>query len=73
MGRPTLAAALIVKDEQDNLPACLDSLREVVDEIVIYDTGSTDDTVGIAERVVPGSCGGTGTVTSPGPATRPWR
>jgi tetratricopeptide (TPR) repeat protein len=50
MGRPTLAAALIVKDEQDNLPACLDSLREVVDEIVIYDTGSTDDTVGIAER-----------------------
>ena len=27
------------------LPACLDSLRDVVDEVVVYDTGSSDDTV----------------------------
>ncbi|MEJ2577742.1 MAG: glycosyltransferase family 2 protein [Kineosporiaceae bacterium] len=50
MRRPTLAAALIVKDEEDNLPGCLASLDGAVDEIVVYDTGSTDATVQIAER-----------------------
>ncbi len=50
MRRVTLAAALIVKDEEDNLPGCLDSLQGLVDEIVVYDTGSTDATVEIAER-----------------------
>jgi hypothetical protein len=44
-----LSAALIVKNEQDCLPACLASLQGVVDEVVVYDTGSTDDTVAIAE------------------------
>ncbi len=46
---PTLAAVLIVKDEQDNLAACLDSLRWA-DEIVVYDTGSRDATREIARR-----------------------
>ena len=50
MRRTVLAAALIVKDEEDNLPGCLESLQGVVDEIVVYDTGSTDATVEIAER-----------------------
>jgi hypothetical protein len=45
---PLLTAALIVKDEQDALPACLASLRGVVDEVVVCDTGSTDATVAIA-------------------------
>src|SRR5207302_9427841 len=39
-----LAAALIVKDEERLLPACLDSLQGFVDEIVVSDTGSTDST-----------------------------
>jgi hypothetical protein len=45
---PFLGACLIVKDEAARLPACLASLRTVVDEIVVYDTGSTDGTPEIA-------------------------
>lgn len=41
---------MIVKNEAKNLPRCLDSVRGVVDEIVIVDTGSTDDTVAVAEK-----------------------
>ena len=44
-----IGAALIVKNEQERLGRCLSSIRDVVDEIVIVDTGSTDDTVAIAE------------------------
>jgi tetratricopeptide (TPR) repeat protein len=43
-----LTAALIVKDEQAHLAACLRSIAPVVDEIVVVDTGSTDRTVKIA-------------------------
>ncbi len=50
MRKVTLAAALIVKDEQANLPGCLESLQGLVDEVVVYDTGSSDDTVEIALR-----------------------
>ncbi|HEY3669808.1 MAG TPA: glycosyltransferase family 2 protein [Acidimicrobiia bacterium] len=45
----SLSAAIIVKDEADRLDACLTSLRGLVDEIVVVDTGSTDHTVAIAE------------------------
>lgn len=45
-----LSACLIVKDEQENLPGCLESLEDLVDEIVVYDTGSTDETVRIARE-----------------------
>jgi GT2 family glycosyltransferase len=45
---PLLSACLIVKDEERFLPDCLDSIRGVVDEIVIHDTGSTDGTVALA-------------------------
>lgn len=55
---PLLAATLIVKNEAENLPVCLESLTGLVDEIVVYDTGSTDDTVAVARafgaRVVEG-------------------
>jgi len=41
---------MIVKNEAECLPRCLDSVRGVVDEMVIVDTGSTDRTVQIAEE-----------------------
>ena len=46
--KPTLAAVLIVKNEADNLKACLASLDGLVDEIVILDSGSQDETPAIA-------------------------
>jgi glycosyltransferase involved in cell wall biosynthesis len=49
--QPTnLSLALIARNEKRCLARCLASVREVVDQIVVVDTGSTDDTVGIAER-----------------------
>ncbi len=41
---------MIVRDEEQFLPACLESVQGVVDEIVVVDTGSQDSTVAIAER-----------------------
>ncbi len=47
---PFISLCMIVKNEADNLPRCLDSVNGIVDEIVIVDTGSTDETTQIAER-----------------------
>ena len=53
----SLSLCMIVKNEERNLPRCLDSVRDLVGEIVIVDTGSTDRTPGIAAeygaKVVP--------------------
>ncbi len=43
-----ITAALIVKNEEKYLPKCLESLKGMVDEVVVVDTGSTDRTVEIA-------------------------
>lgn len=45
-----LALIMIVRDEAGRLAACLESVRHAVDEIVIVDTGSTDDTLSIARQ-----------------------
>ncbi len=47
--RLTISVVLIVKDEEDVLADCLESVRWA-DEIVVYDTGSTDTTRDIARR-----------------------
>jgi len=39
---------MIVRDEAVSLSACLESVRDLVDEMVVVDTGSTDETVEIA-------------------------
>ena len=46
---PTISLCMIVKNEEENLRRCLDSVRDSVDEIIVVDTGSTDRTVEIAE------------------------
>ncbi|MGE5593875.1 MAG: glycosyltransferase [Betaproteobacteria bacterium] len=45
-----ISLCMIVKNEEEFLPGCLDSVKGVVDEIVIVDTGSTDRTVEIARQ-----------------------
>ncbi len=43
-----LALSMIVRNAAERLPACLESVRGVVDEMVIADTGSNDETVATA-------------------------
>jgi len=45
---PLVSACLIAKDEEGTLPGCLASIDGFVDEIVLYDTGSTDKTREVA-------------------------
>lgn len=49
--RATIALCLIVKDEEKNIARCIKSVKNIVDEIVVVDTGSTDDTVNIADEL----------------------
>lgn len=41
---------MIVKNEAENIRTCLDSIKSLVDEIIVVDTGSDDNTVSIAEE-----------------------
>lgn len=45
----SLSLCMIVKNEEDNLKRCLESVKDIVDEMIIVDTGSTDSTEQIAE------------------------
>jgi len=44
-----LSAVIITYNEEANIGRCLDSLREVADEIIVMDAWSTDKTVDIAK------------------------
>lgn len=44
-----ISACVIVKNEAENLPAWLHCMQQVADEMIVVDTGSTDDTVAIAK------------------------
>lgn len=50
MARPLLSLCMIAKNEAHNLPRCLGSVADAVDELIIVDTGSRDQTVAIAEQ-----------------------
>ncbi len=47
---PRISLCMIVRNEARLLPDCLASARGVWDELVVVDTGSTDESVQIAER-----------------------
>ncbi|WP_106767811.1 glycosyltransferase family 2 protein [Paenibacillus faecalis] len=44
----TISLCMIVRNEESSLQRCLDSIKGLVDELVIVDTGSTDNTKAIA-------------------------
>lgn len=44
-----ISLCMIVKNEEASLPRCLGSVKNVVDEMVVLDTGSTDRTVEVAQ------------------------
>jgi len=51
MDKPNFSIVMIAKNEANTLPRCMESLKEFRErggEIVLVDTGSTDDTVSIA-------------------------
>lgn len=48
---PTLSLAMIVKDEAETLGHCLASVRDLVDQIVVLDTGSGDGTPDLARAL----------------------
>lgn len=46
----TISLCMIVKNEEKVLARCLNSVKDIVDEIIIVDTGSTDKTKEIARN-----------------------
>ena len=46
----SISLCMIVRNEEEVLARCLDCVKEIVDEIIIVDTGSTDNTKEIAGR-----------------------
>lgn len=46
----TFSCCMIVKNESKVLARCLDSIADLMDEIIIVDTGSTDNTKAIAAK-----------------------
>jgi glycosyltransferase involved in cell wall biosynthesis len=45
----TISLCMIVKDEEQTIARCLQSVSGVIDEIIVVDTGSTDQTCSIAQ------------------------
>ena len=50
MTQPRISLAMIVRNEGPRLAHCLESVKNGVDEIIIVDTGSSDDTLLIAKQ-----------------------
>lgn len=54
MSKPTFCLAMIVKDEEQDIERCLDSVAPYIDYWVISDTGSTDNTIEKIKEVMDG-------------------
>jgi glycosyltransferase involved in cell wall biosynthesis len=50
----TICLNMIVKNESKNLPACLESIKDVVDYYIINDNGSTDGTPEMIKEIMDG-------------------
>jgi tetratricopeptide (TPR) repeat protein len=46
-----LSLCMIVKNEEKELPLCVNSVKPVLDEIIIVDTGSSDNTKDVARQL----------------------
>ena len=46
-----ISTCLIVKNEELNIKRCIDSYSKIADEMIVVDTGSTDNTVKIASNL----------------------
>ena len=44
-----ISLCMIVKNEENVIDRCLNCVKDVVDEMIIVDTGSTDNTIAKAE------------------------
>ena len=49
-GRPRLSVAIIVRNEQEVIAETLESIRTIADEIIVWDSGSEDDTITLARK-----------------------
>lgn len=47
-GKPTVSLCMIVKNEAGTITTCINSVKHLVDEIIVVDTGSVDQTVKLA-------------------------
>ena len=46
----TISLCLIAKNEEEVIGRCIESVMDIVDEIIVIDTGSTDNTIAVAEK-----------------------
>ncbi len=47
----SISVCMIVKNEESNIAKCLESIKDIADEIIIVDTGSNDKTINIAKEI----------------------
>jgi tetratricopeptide (TPR) repeat protein len=47
--RINLSVCMIIRDESERLPRVIESVRPIADEVIVVDTGSTDDSIAVAE------------------------